>query len=81
MQALEIAKDTSSSSADRLLEIFTALDINTGMLRGGKLKVISPIDGVQIASVQEDSAEAVSTKIPARHSCVGERFRLQSEVS
>ena len=63
MQALEIAKDTNTSSADRLVDIFEALGMDLSLLNGGKLKVSSPIDGDQIASIQEDSPAEVSAKI------------------
>ena len=63
MYALEIAKDTNTSTAERLVEIFDALGMDLNVLKGGTLKVSSPIDGDPIASIQEDSVKAVSAKI------------------
>ena len=67
MQALDLATDINTSSPDRVMDIFRTLGLDLKVLRSGNLKVVSPIDGEEIANIHEDNAQGVSTKIHRAH--------------
>ena len=44
-------------------QIFTDLDFDPGLISGGDLSVITPIDGTEIGAVQSDDPETTEAKI------------------
>ncbi|MGM0421971.1 MAG: L-piperidine-6-carboxylate dehydrogenase [Pseudomonadota bacterium] len=62
-----LAEKTSSHSHYDINAVLDRLGVDTSTLTGGSLRVYSPIDGAEIASLTEDTPESLDQKITAAH--------------